>query len=331
MSFKIKYGIASNNIDVTQIVFDKCIYNNCLLFIPRGDTNRDRLFTDPIEGTKKYIFIKNHNSIAEYSDTQEIYIQMEYKIYDQTNLPEQIKLQYSNKYKYTAIIIEPRQHRALHFVLNNFLENLSSNWSIILFHGNKNIDYVNNIIDNQLTQYKQRISLVNLNVDNLTDYEYSDILKNKDIYDYIKTEHFLIFQTDTLILKENKHLINGFLQYDYVGAPWKMDKNVGNGGLSLRRKSKMLEIIDQNSKQNTIEIHGKIFNTSEIHEDIFFSYCKDVYVYKPDFETAQHFSVETVFNDKSFGIHKPWHFIELDEWEYLKNKYSDLHTLKELQ
>jgi hypothetical protein len=27
--------------------------------------------------------------------------------------------------KYTAVIIEPRQHKALQFVLNNFLENLN--------------------------------------------------------------------------------------------------------------------------------------------------------------------------------------------------------------
>lgn len=330
MSLKINYGIESNNIDITQTVFEKCIYNNCLLFIPRGDKNRDRLFTDPIEGTKKYIFIEYNNSITEYSDSQEIYIQMEYKIYDQSNIPEKLKLQYYVN-NYTAIIIEPREHRALYFVLNNFLENLSNNWSILIFHGNKNIDYVNNIIDNQLLQYKHRIRLIHLNINNLTPYEYSDILKQKDIYDYIPTEHFLIFQTDSLILKDNKHIVNEFLRYDYVGAPWKMDKQVGNGGLSLRRKSKMLEIITQNNKQSTIEIHGHIFNTSEIHEDTFFSYCKGTHVYKPDFETAKHFSVETIFCDQSFGIHKPWQFLESDDWEYLKNKYVELLTLKELQ
>jgi hypothetical protein len=36
-----------------------------------------------------------------------------------------------NKKKYTALIIEPRKHKALEFVLKNFLENLS-NESILL-------------------------------------------------------------------------------------------------------------------------------------------------------------------------------------------------------
>ena len=30
--------------------------------------------------------------------------------------------------KYTAIIVEPRKHIALEFVLNNFLENLNNDW-----------------------------------------------------------------------------------------------------------------------------------------------------------------------------------------------------------
>jgi hypothetical protein len=50
--------------------------------------------------------------------------------------------------KYTAIIIEPREHKALSFVLNNFLSNLSNDWSFIIFHGNKNSEYVKNIVNN---------------------------------------------------------------------------------------------------------------------------------------------------------------------------------------
>ena len=58
----------------------------------------------------------------------------------------QNKLNVSNKY--TAVIVEPRKHAALSFVLENFLKNLSNEWNIIIFHGNLNIDFVNNIISN---------------------------------------------------------------------------------------------------------------------------------------------------------------------------------------
>ena len=43
------------------------------------------------------------------------------------------------QYKYTAIIIEPREHKALNYVLTNFYNNLSDEWQIIVFHGNNKV------------------------------------------------------------------------------------------------------------------------------------------------------------------------------------------------
>lgn len=194
---------------------------------------------------------------------------------------------------YTAIIIEPRKHKALYFVLNNFLNNLSNAWKIIIFHGNKNEDYVKNIINKKLIKFKNRISLINLKVDNLTIQEYSNLLKTKDFYKNIPTETFLVFQTDSMILKKHKNLINNFLKYDYVGAPCttkKYKKYIGNGGLSLRKKSKMLKVIKKKGKNNEIE-------------DVYFS---NSFVNKPTIQEAKLFSVEQRFSLRSFGCHKPW-------------------------
>jgi hypothetical protein len=49
--------------------------------------------------------------------------------------------------KYTAVIVEPRKHKAIEFVLNNICECLSMNWNIVFFHGCNNEEYVKNIID----------------------------------------------------------------------------------------------------------------------------------------------------------------------------------------
>ena len=144
---------------------------------------------------------------------------------------------------YTAIIVEPRKHAALSYVLNNILTNLSDDWNIIVCHGTKNLEYLQDIIKYELKS-SPRISLVNLGVDNLTIAQYNEIYATKAFHDHIPTEIFLKFETDSMILPKNAHLINEFLQYDYVGAPWP-DRQVGNGGFSLRRKSKMLELIDK--------------------------------------------------------------------------------------
>ena len=111
---------------------------------------------------------------------------------------------------YTAIIVEPREHPALEFVLNNFVSNLSDEWNIIVFHGNKNIDFLKKIIEKNL---HTRISLINLQVDNLTINDYNNLfMKSTILYDNIPTETFLVFQTDTIIFEKHKQLINDFLK-----------------------------------------------------------------------------------------------------------------------
>jgi hypothetical protein len=81
-------------------------------------------------------------------------------------------------------------------LINNFVENLSDNWNFIIFHGNKNIDYILNILKSPLLSKNiNRIKLINLNVDNLTIRDYNNLLVSKDFYNKIPTEVFLIFQT----------------------------------------------------------------------------------------------------------------------------------------
>ena len=202
---------------------------------------------------------------------------------------------------YTAIIVEPREHPALEFVLNNFVSNLSDEWNIIVFHGNKNIDFLKKIIEKNL---HTRISLINLQVDNLTINDYNNLfMKSTILYDNIPTETFLVFQTDTIIFEKHKQLINDFLKYDYVGAPIKHNKTpwVGNGGLSLRKKSKMLEIMNNEPYKN-------------VPEDFFFSLPTSVSIYKPSINEAKFFSVEAIFNEVSFGCHQIW----------INDKYNEL-------
>jgi len=211
------------------------------------------------------------------------------------------------QYKYTAVIIEPREHPALEFVLQNFNDNLSDEWQFVVFHGNKNIEYTQKICDKVFK--KDRVKLVNLGIDNLTISEYSGLFYNNILYDNISTETFLIFQTDSIICSKYKDTINEFLDYDYVGAPW-ANGDIGNGGLSLRKKSKMLEIVEK--------CKNKKVGDNYINEDmIFFNGCNVVELNKPNFDKAKKFSLETVFNEKSFGIHKAYAYLDINkigEW-----------------
>jgi hypothetical protein len=235
--------------------------------------------------------------------------------------------EFENKKKgiYTAIIVEPREHKALEMVLNNFMDNLTDEWNIVLCHGNLNYNFCIDIIDKMPDSYKNRIKLVDLKVDNIKWEEYSQLLVSKEFYDNIPTEVFLIFQTDTIICPDYKDKINKFIQYDYVGAPWAnhspVDKEfihtVGNGGLSLRRKSKMLEIIEN------LDYKG------EPEDQFFVRGCKLYNCNQPSYEEAKNFSVETEFNEEPFGIHKPWPWLYADKYKILASKCKGLNELED--
>ena len=229
----------------------------------------------------------------------------------------------NNDKKYTAIIVEPRKHRALEFVLKNFVDNLSDEWQFVVFHGNTNKEYVENIIDTNFKDKTHRIKMVDLKVDNFTIPEYNKLFFTKAFYDNIPSEIFLVFQTDTIIIKENAHKINDFVEYDYVGAPFtenEWNKNtdkIGNGGLSLRHKSKMLEVL------NKCDIK------KDVPEDVYFGalFCDKVKLHKPSYEKSKEFSVEQVYFDSPFGVHKPWNF---DTISQLGKKYTDINILASL-
>jgi hypothetical protein len=227
---------------------------------------------------------------------------------------------FESKYKYTAIIIEPREHPALEFVLQNFNDNLSDEWKFIIYHGSKNGEYAKNIA-NKIFE-KDKVSFVNLNVDNLNASTYSALFFDQSFYDNI-TEHFLVFQTDSIICSKHKGLIDQFLKYDYVGAPWMNDEGVGNGGLSLRKKSKMLEIIST--------CNHKDENDNYMMEDrLFAAGCNDIPIYKPSVEEAKEFAIEGVLSNKSFGLHKSYDYLDSESIKSIQGWCPEITQLTKL-
>ena len=87
---------------------------------------------------------------------------------------------------------------------------------------------------------------------------------------------------------------------------------VGNGGFSLRRKSKMLDII------HTIPYENQ-------PEDVYFSsYTQN----KPSPEEAKHFSVEHIFYEEPFGVHKIWTTLSSDNLQYLRERSKEISLLE---
>ena len=119
---------------------------------------------------------------------------------------------------------------------------------------------------------------------------------------------FLLFQTDSMICKPYRERIYDFMEYDYVGAPWHevvrypWKTQVGNGGLSLRRRSAMVRIA-----VNIPYIPG-------YPEDMYFSEgCDRLGLKKPTWAKAKEFAIETQASPSSFGIHRAWRWTSVAE------------------
>ena len=168
-------------------------------------------------------------------------------------------------------------------------------------------------------KWESRASVSDIGLNTMDEDAYNTLMMSDRILKEIPTEMFLVIQTDSLICKEGAHLLKDFMKFDYVGAPWAGRNALGNGGFSLRRKSKMMEILQKCDKKDH-------------NEDGFFSGgCEGAEPYKPTPEQAKDFSIETMDNDKRtpFGIHKAWYHLPQKIGEHEKKclGYSRLREL----
>jgi len=232
---------------------------------------------------------------------------------------------------FEAVFIDFRILPNIEFVIRNAILKLGSEWSYTIVCGRKNHNYISNMVNN----IDKNIRIIRLEHDNITHDEYSKLLTTQTFWNQLYGEKILIFQEDSLIF-HNK--ITPFLKYDYIGAPFLKSCNdtpncVGNGGLSLRTKYKMIEVIKKCKLENLVlnsstERYMKENNLVNPPEDIYFSknmqelYIGDV----ADWNTAFNFSSEQVFNPNSFGGHRFW--INNKNWQDFLKKIFDYHVYK---
>ena len=224
-------------------------------------------------------------------------------------LDETLKNRYQNLHlnidtnsNFSAVIVEARCHPHFKVVTQNIIKNTQHlGVSLIVYHGLDNEKFVKD----ELKEY-ENIQFENLNVKNIDIENYNEILLSQAFWKKIKSDKILIYQTDALSFKE---LDPFFLKFDYIGAPWKKNirkKNkvaVGNGGLSIRSKSMMLKIIEQN-----------ISRPNNMPEDVFL--CQIIKKQKYNLATlneALNFSTENIFNSNAFGCHKIWEETTTDQ------------------
>ena len=211
-----------------------------------------------------------------------------------------------------AIIVETRKHSALPFVLNNVMSILPKDWSLQIFHGTSNLDYIEEVIekDNFLNNIKDKIVFSNLNIESITADDSSlDIMLTEKLWSEVIGEIVLYFECDSMLCVESEYKVSDFEHFNYIGGYWgnqlyDLDGKypvVMNGGISIRKKEFMLDII-KNELQSYLESGGNPC------EDYFVS---ELLNNKPTVREVLNFSIDCGYmypmNSKApFGVHKPW-------------------------
>jgi len=205
--------------------------------------------------------------------------------------------------KKAIVIIEPREHKNLEAVINNFDKNMPPDWDLYVFYGKSGRNYA----VNASAKVKDRTKyLLPLDTDNLTADEYNELLKKATFWNRIDAETILVFQTDAVLCDKSDFDIDEFIKYDYIGCSannisigydttWKNENFYGIGGLSLRKKSFMLKCIADNPTIN-----------KNFPEDVFYSNCVSKSDNRPESaEVLSKFCSQYEYRNNSFGVHKP--------------------------
>jgi len=219
-----------------------------------------------------------------------------------------------------VVLIEPREHPHLEYVIRNVLYFLEPDWGLQIFSGNKNHQFVQNFTDGWGDIFYE-----NLGVDDLSTRGYNHVKRTAEFWQRVRFEQVLWIEPDCLLRRRG---VEEFLGYDYVGAPWgprhaiSPDCRVGNGGLSLRKRSAMLRVADN---ANT---HHSLFAPEDMYFCVNMNLANSLQPGSfrlPEFETAQRFSVETVFHPNPLGLHKAWRFLPTEQLTDLLDgiSYSD--------
>ena len=213
------------------------------------------------------------------------------------------------------------------FIIKNIILKLGSSWSHTIICGNNNYDFYNNFKQ----EYNLNIKIIRLNINNCTREEYSIMLLDSEFYNYFSGKYLLFYQEDSIVFR---NFDKKFLKYDFIGAPY-YNKDVGNGGFSLRNKETIMKICKKYfdpyiefMKKNVRLLNEKKKNKKNFYKDknnlkyyfIEQSILEDLQISNrmkyhhlgklPDFDTAREFSIEKYYHPNAFGGHQFWYCIK---------------------
>lgn len=249
---------------------------------------------------------------------------------------------YTEECDHVAVIIEPRKHKWLEYVIRNVMYNLPDDWNLHIF--TYDIDHVKELFPHCT------FKTTKIDSDNFSPSEYNALVKSIDFWNKIDEEHVLIFQTDSIIMNKMNNL-DEFLHFSFIGGlyyyitsetllkqyPGKIVGHIRNpnqinpifqihlanspikhysinGGFSLRKKSAMIECIKKITDNDIVNYRKKYYMNmlsffgQNIGEDLYFQHALEILGHDKSLtmDICRKFCENLAgeeFHKNSFGLH----------------------------
>jgi len=229
-------------------------------------------------------------------------IQFNCQVYLNNYLNKDITYKHKDNCNNLMVIFETRLSLSLILVIKNAIDILP-NFNLMVISTKSSLEFLEKIFGK--IYYKVEVNKTKINLK-----EYSEVLRSKNFWSNIKEKQVLVFQSDTLFLRNIKD--NEFKDLSMLGAVCvnfhDNDKFAINGGFSLRNKNLMLELCE--NKVITSEIED-IFYTEQIRK-----YYPEIL---PQINDCHNFAIESYGNKLTAkGIHGT------DKYYMTNNNYKEI-------
>ncbi|KAH0490591.1 hypothetical protein TgHK011_002053 [Trichoderma gracile] len=154
-----------------------------------------------------------------------------------------------------ALLIENRPSAVLAPLMLHFISVVPPDWHFRFMGSPQSVASINRSVAIRHHVASGKLQLTHI-PDNMTtngQEEISQFLTTLWLYEVVlrPAEWLLVFQTDSMLCANSRLNLNDFLEYDWVGAPWNpAGRWGGNGGLSLRRVSRIVDILRNQRRPN---------------------------------------------------------------------------------
>lgn len=218
-----------------------------------------------------------------------------------------------------AVFIEYNSAPYTEFIIRNAIFKLGEKWCHTVICGNLNYEFMKKMCKS----INENINVIKTNFDTMTENMYNKFLSSMEFWDLLHGSKILLYKKKSFLFHKN---IDQFLNWDYIASPFSkltthcQPINIGNGGITLRTREVMRQIISKISIKKTAFLKSTLEYTEKQQleyppENIYFSKnIQDLHIGKvADVETAKKFCV-TIHSKNITDF-----FAGYDFWNYNKD------------